>query len=138
MNFPSPHNLFLLYQLQYRMCISVSGLSLNPKFFEICVQMCICSDRGDGHGEMGWHRAGDGAEIFCKCLCGTAFVFCRFELRCYMGQQVCFCGKVKFCLFLHIKHWSGYLIKAKLYFYHVITKQKCCVSHNNVNSCELP
>jgi hypothetical protein len=71
------------------MCISVSSLSGNLKYFEICVQMCICSDRGDGHGEMDWHRAGDGAEILYKCHYGSAFVFHRFELRYCMGQQVC-------------------------------------------------
>jgi hypothetical protein len=75
MKFPSPYNLFLPYQLRFCTCISVYSLSMNPKYSEICVQMCICSDRGDGHGEMGWHRAGDGAEILRRWHYGTVIVF---------------------------------------------------------------
>jgi len=71
------------------MCISVYSLSVSPKCFKICVQMSICSDRRDGHGEMWWNRAGDGAEIVCVITVPHLFFFYRFELRYYMGQQVC-------------------------------------------------
>ena len=57
------------------MNITISNSSMNPKYFELTVQMCTCSNTGDGRGEMGWHGAGDGAEIFFKCHYGTAFVF---------------------------------------------------------------
>ena len=137
MKFPSSYNLFLSYQIQYCMCISVSSLSINPKYFEIYVQMCICSDRRDGHGEMGWHRAGDGSEIFCVITVPPPPPPYLNDVIIWGSKSVCFCGKVRFCLLVHNKHWSRYLIKAQLYFYHVITKQKYCFNHNNVNSCEL-
>jgi hypothetical protein len=87
--------------------------------------------------ERGMVKWGTVPKFFVCVITVLHFVFYRFDLRHYMGQQVCFCGKVKFCLLVHIKHWSRYLIEAQLYFNHVITKQKCCLNHNDVNSCEL-
>ena len=110
---------------------------MNPKYFEICVQMCICSNRGDGHDEMCWHRARDGAEIFCVITVPHLFFTDLNYVIIWGSKSVCFCGKVKFCLFVHNKHWSRYLIKAQLFSYYVITKQKCCLNHNNINNCEL-